>query len=64
MTQRRTLGLILEALALPILITVAIMLNIPEKNLDQIAVLLGIGIILFVSGFMLRYALGEDKKKA
>lgn len=64
MTQRGTLGLILEALALPILITVAIMLNIPEKNLDQITILLGIGIILFVSGFMLRYALGEDKKKA
>jgi len=51
----KTLGLLLEALALPILITVAVLLNIENKNLGIVGLLLSFGTSMFVVGFVLAH---------
>ena len=63
MNQAKTIGILLEALALPFLVIVAILFNMEEKNLGEITILLIIGIILFFSGFMLSHIPKEDKKE-
>jgi VIT1/CCC1 family predicted Fe2+/Mn2+ transporter len=49
----RIVGLILEAIALPFLIAVALLFNMPDKNLGVIAVLLLAGALLFIAGLTL-----------
>jgi VIT1/CCC1 family predicted Fe2+/Mn2+ transporter len=49
----RIVGLILEAIALPFLVAVALLFNMPDKNLGVIAVLLLAGALLFIAGLTL-----------
>jgi len=51
-SNQKVIGIILEALALPFLVIVAILLNMPNKDLGIIGVLLLIGIIVFLAGFI------------
>lgn len=52
----KTIGIILEALALPILIIVAVLLNLPDKDLGAITVLLAFGVCTCFTGMLLHYA--------
>ena len=49
----KIIGVLLEALALPILIVVAVLLNMENKNLGMIGFLLGIGACMAFLGFIL-----------
>jgi uncharacterized membrane protein len=64
----RTLGTILELVGVPILIIVAILLNMPDKDLGVISVLLVVGVCMFFAGLMLshlpRQSEKEEKKNA
>jgi cobalamin synthase len=59
----KTIGLILEALALPILIIVAVLLNIPDKDLGAIGVLLAFGGCMFFTGLILCHLPQETEKE-
>ena len=58
----KTIGTILEALALPILIINAVLLNTENKNLPMIGFLLGVGGCMFMVGVILSH-LPQDKKE-
>jgi len=51
----KTIGRILEVLALPILIIVAVLLNLENKNLGIIGLLLGSGSCMFILGLILSH---------
>lgn len=51
--NEKIIGLVLEALALPFLVIVAILLNMPNKDLGTITILLIIGIFIFIPGLIL-----------
>jgi Na+/phosphate symporter len=61
-TSSKTIGLILEALALPILIIVAVLLDIPDKDLGAIGVLLFFGACMFFTGLILSHLPQENGK--
>jgi len=60
----KIIGLTLEVLALPFLVIVAVLLNMTEKNLGIIGLLLFIGICLFIPGLILSHMpqKGENKE--
>jgi len=61
----KILGILLEALALPILIIVAVLLNMENKNLGIIGLLLGFGACMFILGFTIsRIPQEQPQKKA
>jgi putative effector of murein hydrolase LrgA (UPF0299 family) len=51
----RDLGTILELLGVPILVIVAVLWNLPNKDLGTISVLTIIGVLLFFTGLMLSH---------
>ena len=51
----RILGTILELLGVPILVIVAVLWNLPNKDLGTISVLFIIGVLLFFIGLMLSH---------
>jgi len=61
-SNQKITGLILEALALPFLVIVAILFNMPNKDLGTIGILLLIGIILFLAGFVFSRLPKEEKE--
>jgi uncharacterized membrane protein len=64
-TSTKIVGLIFEALALPFLVAVAILLNMPTKNLEIIMILFLIGFLMFIAGLTLRIIshLSKEKEK-
>lgn len=61
----KILGILLEILALPILIIVAVLLNMENKNLGIIGLLLGFGTCIFILGFIIsRIPQERPQKKA
>jgi hypothetical protein len=58
----KTIGLILEALGVPILIIIAVLLNMPDKNLGAIGVFLTVGVCMFFTGLILSH-LPQEKEK-
>ena len=51
----KTLGLLLVALSIPVLIIVALLLNMKNENLEIAGLLLGFGIAMLVIGFILSH---------
>jgi uncharacterized membrane protein YgdD (TMEM256/DUF423 family) len=51
----RILGTILELLTVSILVIVAVLWNLPNKDLGTISVLTIIGVLLFFTGLMLSH---------
>jgi hypothetical protein len=51
----RAVGLIIEALALPFLIVVAFLFEIPDRNLVTIGFFLAIGVCVFLVGLVLHH---------
>ena len=51
----RALGTILELLGVPILVIVAVLWNLPNRDLGTISVLFIIGVLLFFTGLMLSH---------
>jgi hypothetical protein len=62
-TSIKIIGLVLEALALPFLVAVAILLNMPTKNLEIIVGLLLIGALIFIAGLTLTIISHLPKEK-
>ena len=59
----RALGTILKLVGVPILIIVAVLLNMPNKDLGVIGVLLVAGACLFLTGLMLSYLPKQVKEE-
>jgi uncharacterized membrane protein len=59
----RILGTILELLGVPILVIVAVLWNLPNKDLGTISVLFIIGVLLFFIGLMLSHLPSQKLKR-
>jgi len=59
----RDLGTILELLGVPILVIVAVLWNLPNKDLGTISVLTIIGVFLFFIGLMLSHLPSQNQKE-
>jgi len=51
----KTLGLLLSALAIPVLIIAALLLSVKDVNLGIAGLLVGLGAAMFVIGLILRH---------
>jgi len=61
--ELRTLGTILKLVGIPILIIVAVLFNMPNKDLGAIGVLLVVGACLFLTGLMLSHLPKQVKEE-
>jgi hypothetical protein len=59
----RTIGIILEVLALPFLIIIALLLNMPDKDLRVIGILLLVEVLMFLAGLILSHLPKEMEKE-